>query len=205
MRVHKDHNDIKRNRHPTILITRRRLLKYLGMISVLYFIPLGACKRLKYAEEKHPDNYKLSKKEKQILEGVLLHILPPDDATPGASDVNSLDYFEFVIQDKHLKNSKRKLLITGIAWTEETADEMFNTSFSDLDSQQKEEVLRDLESYGNGEKWLSQLLNYILESLLGAPAYGINTNQTGWKWLEHSPGFPQPTPDNIYGTYGYGL
>lgn len=205
MRVYSNHDHVRRNTKKSIFTDRRRFLKYLGMLGVLYLIPLSACKRLKSSEERPPDNYKLSKMEKQVIEAVMLHILPTDGMGPGALDVNSPDYFEFVLKDKHLLSSKKKLLIAGIRWTEETADEMFNNSFVDIDSEQKEKVLRDLETYANGEKWLSHLLNYVFESLLGAPAYNINTNQKGWNWLEHSPGFPQPTSENIYGTYGYGL
>ena len=36
-------------------------------------------------------------------------------------------------------------------------------------------------------------LSYILEALLCSPIYGSNPNEAGWTWLEHNPGFPQPT------------
>lgn len=190
---------------PKAILTRRSFLKGLGFLISLYFIPASACKRLFYDDESHPEKTKLSKKEKEILSAIQLHILPEDGNGPGALKVNALEHYEFVLSDKHLDNSERKLLVNGIKWAEETAIEMYKKSIVTLTTEEKEEVLRDLETYRNGEKWLSKVVNYIFEALLGAPAYGINTNMTGWKWLDHTPGFPQPLQSNIYGTYGYGL
>ena len=186
-------------------MSRRRFLKTAGMFITLYLLPLNACRRLIHSDENAPGSYALSKKERQIMDGVMLHLFPAEGEGPGASGINAPKHFEYILRDKHLSQSIRKLLISGIKWTEETANELFDTTFTGLDAKQREEVLRDLETYNNGEKWLSKVLNYIFEALLGAPAYNINTDQSGWNWLDHTPGFPQPTPENIYGTYGYGL
>jgi gluconate 2-dehydrogenase gamma chain len=175
------------------------------MLSVLYLIPLSACRRILLSDEKRPGIYILSKKEQQVIAATMAHLLPEEGEGPGAVEIKAQEHFGFVIGDKHLNKKKRRLLVHGIKWTEETAQELYNASFPDIDSRQKEHVLRDLETYTNGERWLSEVLNYTFEALLGAPAYGINTNRTGWKWLDHIPGFPQPTSDKIYGTYGYGL
>jgi gluconate 2-dehydrogenase gamma chain len=187
------------------VLNRRRFIKRFAFFSFISLLPFWACKRLRKTDERRPSKIHLSKKEKEILMAVQEHMLPREGAGPGARDIYALGFFEFILSDKHLPQRKRKLLLSGIRWTEETAKTMYNTTFPNLKDDYREDVLRDLETYKNGKKWLSEILGYLFEALLGAPAYGINTNQTGWKWLDHSPGFPQPESDFIYGTYGYGI
>lgn len=174
------------------------------MLTSLYFVPLASCKRI-FSSGNNQVNYKLNNSEKDTLHAVLLHMFPKTDDAPGANEINAAEHFQFVISDKNLQPLKRRILIKGIVWIEETAEELYQEKFIELTDKEKESVLRDLESYRNGRRWLSYSLNYILEALLGSTAYNINTDRVGWKWLEHIPGQPQPGLSNIYGTYGYGL
>ena len=48
------------------------------------------------------------------------------------------------------------------------------------------------------KEWCSILITLILESLLLDPIYGGNPDGIGWKWLEVTPGFPQPTEELRY-------
>ncbi len=186
-------------------LNRRRFLKGIGMATAMYLLPLSACRRITGSGEDRPGTHVLSTKEKEVLGAVQQHMLPDDKIGPGAGEINALNYFEFVLADRYLSAFSRKLLINGITWVEETAQDLFGTGFSRLDPKRKEACLRDLETYKNGERWLSRVLTYIMEALLGAPAYGVNTGESGWKWLDHTPGVPQPSKDNIYGTFGYGV
>jgi gluconate 2-dehydrogenase gamma chain len=61
-----------------------------------------------------------------------------------------------------------------------------------LSSTQKEELMQSIATQRWGENFIHTNLGYVFEALLSAPAYGSNTNEIGWKWLEHNPGFPQP-------------
>jgi hypothetical protein len=205
MKIYPNRKSDKVTKKSGLRFTRRRFLKSTTMLFALYLVPMSACKRMLYRDEEVSEAYRLSIMEKEILALVQEHLFPAGDAAPGAGIINATAYYEFVLSDKHLENYNRKLLINGIRWVEETAEELYNSGFANLSAEQKESVLRDLESYKNGKRWLSKVLNYILEALLGSPAYGINTNEAGWKWLGHTPGMPQPLADRIYGTYGYGL
>jgi len=49
-----------------------------------------------------------------------------------------------------------------------------------------------------GRRWVSKLLSYICEALLGDPVYGGNPDGIGWKWLNHHPGFPRPPKHKRY-------
>ena len=62
----------------------------------------------------------------------------------------------------------------------------------------KEGLLRRITASAAGENWVSTLLSYLLEALLTAPAYGGNTDQLGWRWLQYTPGFPLPGPGTRY-------
>lgn len=186
-------------------VSRRRFIRTMAIFSTLYLLPLSACKRLLHYGENRPGNYSLSGKEKDILSAVQQHMLPDDDDGPGALKVNALHHYEFVLSDKYLDNWERKVLLSGMKWVNDTAHNFYKKDFTALSFDEKEHVLRDLETYSNGEKWLSITLGYVFEALLGSTAYGINTDEVGWKWLKHVPGIPQPGPDQIYGTYGYGL
>ena len=186
-------------------LSRRRFVKTMAIFSTLYLLPLSACKRLFHKDESHPDIRSLSEKEKEILTAVQKHLLPESGDGPGAASVNATHFYEFVLSDKYLDSWERKILLSGIKWANDTAQEFYKKDFPALTADEKERVLRDLETYKNGGKWLSITLGYIFEALLGSTAYGINTQESGWKWLEHVPGYPQPGPENIYGTYGYGL
>jgi len=63
---------------------------------------------------------------------------------------------------------------------------------------QREQLLQRIAQANAGENWLSLLLMFIFGALLGSPVYGGNPDGIGWRWLEHNPGFPQPTSNNTY-------
>jgi gluconate 2-dehydrogenase gamma chain len=75
----------------------------------------------------------------------------------------------------------------------------FDKSFVNLLLEEKDQVFRIIEKSNWGYRWLSLNLLNIFEALLADPIYGGNPNEIGWRWLEHTPGFPRPTPDNMYG------
>ena len=91
------------------------------------------------------------------------------------------------------------LLTNGMDWLEEECQTTYNRSFINLSSEEKDKIFRTIEKSNWGYRWLSLNLIYIFEALWSDPIYGGNTDEIGWKWLEHVPGLPRPTADNIYG------
>ncbi len=176
-------------------ITRRDFIVRTGIFGSALAITVSACKdifRPKKAKLVYGDE------QKKILKAVLQHLFPAESGSPGAKELNAIEYLSWVINDPDLRASKKQLLISGIGWTEDTANEMFKDSFVNLKTAQKEKVLRDLERYSRGRRWLSLLLTYLMEALLSDPLYGSNKNEIGWKWLGHVPGSPRPTKEQIY-------
>jgi gluconate 2-dehydrogenase gamma chain len=140
-----------------------------------------------------------NKSQDKILQEVQEHLFPKSGDSPGADDVNALYYLHFVLTDPDIDEDNKNLLISGVDWLEEECQVTFNKSFINLSSGEKEQTFRVIEDSNWGYRWLSLNLIYIFEALLSDPIYGGNTDGIGWKWLEHAPGLPRPSSENMYG------
>lgn len=134
----------------------------------------------------------------RVLDVVQRHLLPSEADSPGAAEINALGYLRFVVQDPLVDADERRFLLKGVDWLEGLVQENGGGSFLDLDEPGREQILRRIAASASGENWLSTQILYLLEALLSDPAYGGNPNGLGWRWLEHIPGFPRPTPDKTY-------
>jgi len=132
------------------------------------------------------------------LGAVLAHLLPSEPDSPGASEINALDYLRFVVGDSRIDREERDFLLQGNRWLDDLAVERQGRSFVALDFDGKEQLMRQIAASAAGENWISTLLSYLLEALLTAPAYGGNSDQVGWRWLQYVPGFPLPAPGTRY-------
>lgn len=140
-----------------------------------------------------------NKSQDIILQEVQEHLFPHSDDSPGATDVNALHYLHFVLTDPDIDEDNKNILISGVDWLEEACQTNFGKSFLNLLSDEKDKVFRIIEKSNWGYRWLSLNLIYIFEALLSDPIYGGNTNEIGWKWLDHAPGLPRPTTEDMYG------
>ncbi len=138
-------------------------------------------------------NPRLYAKDVQVLLHTAYQLFPHSKLGPGAVDLHISSYLGYVLQDERIMQEERRYLLKGAGWLEESAFEIYSKSFLTLDLDEREQVLRKISKKRWGERFIYRVLNYILEALLSAPVYGSNANEIGWKWLEHNPGFPQPT------------
>jgi gluconate 2-dehydrogenase gamma chain len=125
-------------------------------------------------------------------------LFPADEDTPGASDFHAIDYLRNTLENPAADGEDREFITNGVGWLNDLTREHHNKLFLQLDAQQKENMLRQIEQSRAGRNWLSLLLTYLLEALLSDPVYGGNTNETGWQWLQHRPGFPRPPADKTW-------
>lgn len=132
------------------------------------------------------------------LDVVLRHLLPSEPDSPGAAEINALDYLRFVVDDPKVSAEDRAFIVQGSQWLNELAQQTHASDFIGLDDQRREQLLRRTAASAAGENWLSTLISYLLESLLTAPAYGGNPDGIGWRWLSYVPGFPLPGPGTRY-------
>ncbi len=133
-----------------------------------------------------------------LLEAVQEHLFPSEPDSPGAREIQALAYLRFVVGDTKVDAEERGFILAGTAWLEDLSRQRMAASFLDLDEAGREALLRQVAASPQGENWLSTLLLYLMEALLTDPAYGGNPDGIGWRWLEHTPGYPRPSAATIY-------
>lgn len=176
------------------LLSRRQFLLGLagGSAAALFGPPL-------LAESRPPMD---EARRWQVLDAVQQHLFPSEPDAPGAKEINALGYLRFVVSDPKVDEETRVFILQGTEWLEGMADQLEQRSFPLLDQAARERVLRRVAGSQAGEHWISTLILYLMEALLTDPAYGGNPNGIGWRWLEHIPGYPRPTPDKTYPRLG---
>lgn len=128
----------------------------------------------------------------QVLLHSSYHLFPHSKLGPGAIDISISSYLAQVLKDERILEEDRAYFLKGAKWLEESAYEEYDNSFLNLNTLEKENLLQKISKQKWGENFIYTSLSYIFEALLSSPVYGSNKNELGWKWLEHSAGFPQP-------------
>ncbi len=176
-------------------LNRRHFLLGMVAISATAIIPAAiSCS----ASPIHDVHNQLTDYDFATLMAVQNHLFPTTKDAPGAKELNAATYYSWTLMDTEKDPEVVQKMRDGLKWIEEEAQKLFQKSFVKLSPTQKEEALRSLEKEGYGESWISLTLTNLFEALLSDPIYGANTNQTGWKWLDHTPGLPRPTVENTY-------
>jgi gluconate 2-dehydrogenase gamma chain len=129
---------------------------------------------------------------------VQAHLFPAEPGAPGAAQIQALGYLRATLEIPSFDAAERSAVLDGAGEIERLAQTQVGRSFAELAEPEREAVLRAYEATDAGRRWLAGILGYLLEALLGAPAYGGNPDGIGWRWLEHNPGFPLPTPAKRY-------
>jgi gluconate 2-dehydrogenase gamma chain len=137
-----------------------------------------------------------------IIAAVQDHLLPSEPDAPGAREVNAIAYLDRTLADPRFDPDIKGLILKGIGWLEEIAQGQEGLPFPRIEPTRREKLLREIAATRAGRRWLSNLVTYCLEAMLADPRYGGNPGGIAWKWLEHDPGRPRPTPDKIYGRLG---
>ena len=176
-------------------VSRRHFLLGIATLSVAATIPGWiSCS----ATPVHDIHGQLSVDDFALLITVQNHLFPRQKNVPGAEDFNAPTYFTWVISDTKMDQEIVRDLKKGFDLLHRTCQNLFSKKFVQLSQDQKETALRQMEKEKLGRFWISRQLTYIFEALLSDPVYGANTDETGWKWLEHTPGIPRPTAQNMY-------
>ena len=138
----------------------------------------------------------------RTLGAVQDHLLPSEPGAPGSSDIRATAYLDGVLADPDLDPETRTFVLSGVGWLDELAQEGDGRPFADLAPGVREDLLLRIGQTRSGDRWLSKLIGYTLEALLGDPLYGGNPGGIGWAWLDHNPGLPRPSAQTIYGRLG---
>lgn len=170
------------------MLNRRDFSKIISIAITMPSFIFSSCKKALA-----PTNYAFTKSQKLTLYSIHEHLFPSDANSPGASDINSVEWLIKLLADPQISDTRKRMMLRGINWVNETSQTLYSKPFNELSNSEKEETLLDLKSYVNGERWLSYNITYILEALLADPIYEVNTKETGWNWLKHKTGYPRPT------------
>ncbi len=130
------------------------------------------------------------------------HLFPSDTDAPGAVEINALDYLHRYLTNPATDKAEIQFLLSGTHALQhhihQALPETKEKQFSDLSIAQREALLREFEQQADGKRWLTNILNYLLEALLTDPVYGGNPDGIGWKWLQHRAGEPRPPYNKRY-------
>lgn len=122
-----------------------------------------------------------------VLEEVFDILFPKTKQMPSAREFGATSYLIKNIQNTYFDKADAHLIIQG------TLD--FHSSFPNFSNVSKKEqkmIIQTASQNEYGNEWLTKLLRYGFEALLGDPIYGGNINQVGWKALQHKAGMPRP-------------
>lgn len=138
-----------------------------------------------FANKKSTDKFK-------IIRDVYNHLFPNTIKYNGASTFKALEFLLTISKHKSFDATDLQSIIDGA-----TKLQNLEKNFLSLDHKQKEKILREFEKTQEGQSWLSLLLYYGFEAMLGDPIYKGNKNMTGWKNIKHTT--PTPTATSPFG------
>jgi len=119
-------------------------------------------------------------------------LLPDTKNKIGANENNAVHYITLILDHSRVSDAQKKFIRNGVKWLNEEALLKHKLLYTKLSQTQRQELLKDIAKTKWGESFIFTMLGYGFEVLLGDPVYGINKNESGWKWLEHKPGLPRP-------------
>jgi len=181
-------------------VQRRQFLAGVAGTAALSILPFSGC-----ATES--DNQKLrifSTKQKPTLISLQEHLFPREENAPGARDFNAANYLELAINQPGFDPEITDFIFSGLDQLIEYTKEKFDKSFIQINASDRQNTLLTIQDESWGSSWISLILSYLFEALLSDPIYGGNTNQIGWKWLEHTPGIPRPDEQTRYASQAKG-
>jgi gluconate 2-dehydrogenase gamma chain len=178
-------------------VNRRKFVKTLSLTAALSQIAvMSSCVQEK--PEVYKANTYLTALEAEIIQKIQAVLFPNDGNGPSVIDINAYAHLLWVLSDKRKEQESIDYIINGIGWTEDASQENYGRTFSDLTDVEIEELVAFMAEKNWGASWLSIIITLIFEALSMDPIYGVNTNEVGWKWLEHHHGNPRPNKGNSY-------
>jgi len=133
-----------------------------------------------------------NKNELLLIKDVLNHLFPTTNKYSGAKKFGAYEFLMYISKHPTFDKEELHFLLRGARKLQE-----LENNFLSLDKKNKEKALREFEKLTIGQNWLSSLLNYGLEAMLGDPIYKGNQHMLGWKNIVHTP--PIPTATKAFG------
>lgn len=124
--------------------------------------------------------------------------LVQNDLFPKARElsIDTKRYMNIVFRHSKISQKNKIFLKNGVRWLNEEAISMFKVEYTKLSSSKRQKVLKSIAKNSWGERWIHNLMTYILEATLSDPLYKSNHSSNGWKWLSFEGG--KPSPKSLY-------
>lgn len=123
-----------------------------------------------------------------ILDEVYEIIFPKTKTMPSSGEFGALEFLIKNINHQSFENYDKNLILQG------TLD--FGDSFPDfmsLSKKNKTKLINEIVNTNDyAQSWISKLIYYGTEALLGDSIYGGNKKQIGWSSINHKIGYPRP-------------
>jgi len=181
-------------------INRRQFIQAIAALSASW--PISGIANIKPLGASHIETYKDLSDPWLTIASVQEHLFPAGDSSsqpsPGAKDIAALRFLRNMLEAPDTESEEKLFILKGVNWLNDLSLKSHQAKFIKLNTENKETVLRKIETSNAGNRWLSLIMGYLIEGLLSDPVYGGNKDQQGWKWLEHIPGFPTPSVDKVY-------
>lgn len=144
---------------------------------------------------KAPELTNLTPQDIYVIAKIQSILFPSDGNGPDCDELHSMQHVIWTLSiEKDLEEKyKSDLEAFQLMWKEH-----LNIDYRDADEQTWKSFVSIASQHSNTKIWISWNLNLILESLSLDPIYGVNSNESGWKWLEHQPGYPRPNNDTKF-------
>ena len=175
-------------------MNRRNFLQGAGRSLLAASLPIvpGAASWAKVLPDLPENAAGLSRRQWETLAALQDHLLPSEPEAPGAREVHATAYLYYTLTAPGTKPADQAFIREGLERLDRVLRELGAQPFTKLDEADRESALRRLEQDKDGQHWIAEVLNFLLESLLADPLYGGNPDTIGWRWLAHTPGFPRP-------------
>lgn len=113
-------------------------------------------------------------------------------SAPSFKEVNSRAYLSLILTHSRVDEETKKYIKNGAIWLDEESMKLYKQPYIKLNSNERQKTLESVAAYTWGENWIDVMLRFIYEAVLGDTIYGVNKNESGWKWLNHVSGLPRP-------------
>jgi len=178
-------------------VNRRKFVKTLSVTTILSQIGIvSSCNNIK--ADIYKANEYLTALQSEVTQKIQSVLFPNDGNGPSVIEINAYAHILWVLSDNHKDEESKQYIMKGMNWVDDTSQENYGRPFSDLAQIEIEELVDFMAKTNWGSSWLSIMLTLIFEALSLDPIYNINSNQVGWKWLEHQSGTPRPNESNSY-------
>lgn len=130
----------------------------------------------------------LTKESLVVLDEVFEVLFPKTSQMPSSKEFGALNFLVKNIAHKSFDNSDKTFIIQGL--------KDFTSSFPSfmhLNKNEKKVLIEEISNTNEyAQSWLSKLIYYGIEAMLGDPMYGGNKKQIGWNSVKHKAGYPRP-------------